>query len=72
MPLQQTVKLQHRHLVGNRLPAQVDVYEAAYRKRILERILRPRIGQVEQPLLQEVNSQHPLDSNRRPPLPDFA
>jgi hypothetical protein len=62
--LQQMPEAANRGLVRHRLAAQVDADEAAHRRRIIERFLDRRVGQVE-PLLQEVDAQHPLDPDRR-------
>jgi hypothetical protein len=53
--LQQMPEAAHRGLVRRRLAAQVDADEAAHRRRIKERFLDRRVGQVE-PLLQEVDA----------------
>jgi hypothetical protein len=62
--LQQVAELAHRRLVRRRLAAQVDAHKPAHGKRVVKRILDRRIGQVE-PLLQEINAQHPLYADRR-------
>src|SRR5215469_17691768 len=54
----------HRRLVRHRLAAQIDADKTAHRRRIVERLLHRRVRQVE-PLLQEVDAQHPLGPNRR-------
>src|SRR5207248_5848104 len=52
---------------GHRLAAQIDTDKAAHRRRIVERFLRRRVRQIE-PLLQEIDAQHPLDPDRRPAI----
>src|SRR6478735_9394773 len=62
--LDQVTKAAHRRLVRHRLAAEIDPDKAAHRRRIVERLLDRRIRQIE-PLLQEINTQHPLDPDRR-------
>src|SRR6516162_3886696 len=54
----------HRGLVRHPLAAEIDADKTAHRRRIIERLLYRRVRQIE-PLLQEVDAQHPLDPNRR-------
>ncbi len=67
MPFEQMTKLAHRRLVQRGLAAKVDTDKAAHRRRLVERVLNRRIGQVE-PLLKQVNPQHPFQTDRRPSL----
>jgi len=62
---QQVPKLQDRRLIGHRIVHQVDACKAPHRLRIDEHLLHGWIGQVE-PLLQQVNAQHPLQRHRAP------
>lgn len=64
MGFQAMAKLANRRLIGRRLTAQIDPDKRAHRARIVQRFLHRGIGQVE-PVLQKVNAQHPLKSNRR-------
>jgi hypothetical protein len=61
----------HRGLVGHRLAAEIDAGKTPHRQRIVERLLHRRVRQVE-PLLQEIEAQHPLDPDRRPPIAGFG
>lgn len=61
--LQQVTELADRGLVRDRFPAEVDADEAAHRPGVVQGFLDRRVGQVE-PVLQEVDAQHPLDTNR--------
>jgi hypothetical protein len=65
--LEQMTKAAHRRLVGHRLAAEIDADEAAHRRRIVQRLLHRRVRQIE-PLLQEIEAQHPLDPDRRPAI----
>src|SRR5262249_51909929 len=58
---QQMAEAAHRRLVGHRLAAEIDADKTAHRQRIVERLLHRRVRQLE-PLLQEVDAQHPLDT----------
>jgi len=57
--LQQGAELQDRGGVGHRLAAQVDARKGAQRRRVVQRLLARRVGQVE-PVLQQVDAQHAL------------
>ena len=60
-------KCRKRHTVvssGTGWPTQIDADKASHRRQIIERFLDCRVGQVE-PLLQEVDAQHPFDPDRR-------
>ena len=62
--LEQVAEAAHRRLVRYRLAAEVDADETAHGQRIVERLFHCRVRQVE-PLLQEIDAQHPLHANRR-------
>src|SRR5207244_11673115 len=57
----------HRRLVGHRLTSEVDADKLPHRRRIVKRLLRRRVRQIE-PLLQEIDPQHPLDPDRWPAI----
>ena len=61
---EQMAEATHRGLVRHPLAAEIDADKTAHRRRIIERLLYRRVRQIE-PLLQEVDAQHPLDPNRR-------
>ena len=54
----------HRGLVGHRLATQINANERPHRRRIIKRFFRRRVRQIE-PVLQEVDPQHPLQPHRR-------
>ena len=64
MLLAQMTKAAHRGLVRHRLAAEIDTGKVAYRRRIVKRLRRRRVRQVE-PVLQEMDPLHPRDPNRR-------
>lgn len=64
MGFEQVAELADGGLVRGTFPSQVDAHEVAHRQRVVERFLDRRVGQVE-PVLQEVDAQHPLQANRR-------
>ena len=57
----------NRRFIGYRLAPQIDPDKAPHRLRIVERLFDPWIRQVE-PLLQEVDAQHPFHPDRRPAI----
>src|SRR5437660_6948685 len=61
---EQMTEAAHRRLVGHRLAAEVDVDKMPHGRRIVERLFHRRVRQIE-PLLQEIDPQHPLDPDRR-------
>jgi hypothetical protein len=61
---QQMAEAAHRRLVGNWLAPQVDADEATHRQRVVESFLDRRVRQVE-PVLEKVDAQHPLQTDRR-------
>jgi len=63
MALQQVAKAQNRALIRHHLVAQLHPRETPHRFAIVNRIFRLRVRQIE-PLLQEVNPQHLLHSQR--------
>src|SRR6187397_3429316 len=65
MALQQVPEVEDRGFVGHRLAAEIDADEPAHRQRVIERLFRSGVGQVE-PMLQEVQPQHPFQANRWP------
>src|SRR5579863_602507 len=65
VPLEQVPEFAHRGLIRRSFLAQVDAGETTHRRRVVQRFLHSRIGEVE-PQLQEVHPQHPLKRNRRP------
>lgn len=56
-------------LIRHRLPAQVNANKAAHRARFIQGFFRTRIRQVE-PVLQEIDAQHPLQPDRRTAIAD--
>ncbi len=60
MRFQQMPEPADRGFVGNRFPPQVDADERAHSPRVVQGLLDQRIGEVE-PLLQEIDPQHPFD-----------
>ena len=56
VPFQQVTEVQDRRLVRHRLAAKVNANKAAHRNRLIQRLLRRRIRQIE-PLLQKVQPQ---------------
>src|SRR5712691_5292650 len=71
MLLQQVAKAQNRGLVRHHLVAQLDACKATHRLAVVDRVFRLRLRQVE-PLLQEVNPQHLLQSQRLATLSGFG
>ncbi len=63
---EQMPKLAHRGLIGRRFTAKINAHERAHRHRVVQRLLHRWVRQVE-PLLQEVDAQHPLKPNRPTP-----
>ena len=62
--LEQVTEAAHRGFVGRRLAAEIDVDKAPHRRRIVKCLLHRRVRQIE-PLLQEIDAQHPLNPDRR-------
>jgi hypothetical protein len=62
--LEQVAEAAHRRLVRHRLAAKVDANKTPHRRRIVQRLFHRRIRQIE-PVLQEIDAQHPLDPDRR-------
>src|SRR5215470_10414861 len=54
----------HRRLVRHRLTAEINPDKNPHRLRIVKRLFDRRVRQIE-PLLQEIDAQHPLDTDRR-------
>src|SRR5437773_9983648 len=71
MALEQMTKAQDRGLVGRRLAPQINAHKLPHRQRVVQRFLRRRIRKVE-PLLQEIDPQHPFQPNWRPSARAFA
>ena len=67
MLLQQVAKSQDSRLVRHQIHRQVNARKPAHRLAVVERIFHRRIGQVE-PLLHEVDAQHPRHRVRRTTL----
>ena len=65
--LQQVTKPKNGALVRHRRTPQIDAHKVPQHRRFIQRILRPRIAQVE-PLLQKIHPQHDAQSYRRPPV----
>lgn len=65
LALQQVTEAANRRLIGRALHAQVDADEATHRNRIVQRVFRRGIRQIE-PLLKEVDSEHHLQFARWP------
>ena len=64
MRLEQMTEAAHRSLTRHRLATEVDAIKMPHRLRIVERLFHCRVGQIE-PVLQEIDAQHPLDPDRR-------
>jgi hypothetical protein len=62
--IEQFAELQHRGGVGHAARAQVNAHEAAQAGTVIQGLLARQIGQVE-PVLDEVDAQHALQSNGR-------
>ncbi len=60
MLLSEMPKPQDRRLIGHRILAQLHARKAPHRFRVVQHVLRLRIGEIE-PLLQEVHAQHRLE-----------
>src|SRR6516164_7123517 len=69
--LQQMAEAAHRGLVRHWLAAEINADEIAHRQRIVECLFHRRIRQVE-PLLQEIDAQHPLHPDRRAAVAGFG
>src|SRR5260370_22695098 len=65
--LQQVTEPEDGALVRHRCPPQIDSHKAPQHRRFIQRILGPRIAQVE-PLLQKVHPQHAAQAHRWPPV----
>ena len=63
--LKQMPEVQNRRLIGNRIIGQIQSRKRAHRGRIVERFFHRRVRQVE-PLLHEIDAQHPLQGHHRP------
>jgi hypothetical protein len=63
MLLQKVPEAQDRRLIRDRILTELDASKAPHRLGVVQRILHRRIGQVE-PLLHEVDPQHPLHRHR--------
>jgi hypothetical protein len=61
---QQVAELADRGLVGGRFSAQIDTDKLAHGARVVQRLFHRRVRQVE-PVLQEMDAQHPLQSDGR-------
>jgi hypothetical protein len=64
--VQPMAEVQHRRRVRNRRHRQVDPGKAAQRLAVVKRVFKGLVGQPI-PLLQKVDPQHPLQSDRRSP-----
>src|SRR5271163_3662339 len=69
--LQQMAEAAHRRLVRHWLAAEINADEIAHRQRIVEDLFHRRVRQVE-PLLQEIDPQHPLHPDRRAAIAGFG
>ncbi len=67
MRLQQVAELEDRRFVGNAILPEVEPHKAPHGLAVVERFLRPWVAQIE-PLLQEIDAQHLLQSEWRPTL----
>ena len=65
VPLQPMAEVQDRRLLRHRRHRQIDPGKAAQRLAVVQRILHRPVGQPV-PLLQKVDPQHPLQTDRRP------
>ena len=63
MLLQQMLEIEDGRLIRRRLTAEVDAGKAAHRTRLIQGFLRTRAREVN-PMLQEVDAQHPLQTNQ--------
>ena len=68
---QQVAEFADRGFVRHRLAAQIDASEPTHRKRLVQRLLHPGVGQVK-PLLQEIDPQHTLHTHRRAAVAGFG
>ncbi len=62
--LQQSAKVQDRTLIGDHVRIGAHARKLAHRDRVIQRVLRTRVGQVV-PLLQTVDTKHPLQRQWR-------
>src|SRR5215472_7205209 len=62
--LEQVAESTHRGLIRHRLAAEVDADKTPHRLRIVKRLFDRRVRQIE-PVLHEIDAQHPLDPDRR-------
>src|SRR5690348_3251750 len=64
MLFEQVAEAAHRRLIRHWLMAKVDADKTSHRLRIVQRLFDRRVRQIE-PVLQEIDAQHPLDADRR-------
>jgi hypothetical protein len=65
--IEQAAELEHRGGVGHGLTAQIDAHEAAQAGTVVQRLLTSQVSQVE-PVLDEVDAQHALQTDGRAPV----
>jgi len=63
MLLQKMPEFAHRGFIRRRLATQINANGLAHRERVIQRLCRRRIRQIE-PLLQEIDAQHPFQPHR--------
>ena len=61
---EQVTEAAHCRLVRRRLAAEINIHKTPHRRQIVKRLLHRRVRQIE-PVLQEIDAQHPLDPDRR-------
>src|SRR6266436_2092869 len=69
--LEQMAEAAHRRLIRHRFAAEIDADKIAHCPRIVERLFHRRVRQVE-PLLEEIDAQHPLHPDRRAAIASFG
>lgn len=65
VPFHEVAELADGGLVRRGFPAEVDAHEPAHRQGVVQSLLGSRIREIE-PVLKEVDAQHPFDSDRPP------
>ena len=65
VPFHEVAELADGGLVRRGFPAEVDTHEPAHRQGVVQSLLGSRIREIE-PVLKEVDAQHPFDSDRPP------
>ena len=65
MPLHEVAELTDGGFVRRGFPAEVDAHEPAHRQGVVQSLLGGPVREIE-PVLKEVDAQHPFDSDRPP------